>query len=520
MNIDEVAQRYSSLDGFRLADYCTVSLPFWYVAFDAQVLAKKPISLLDEFLLRAIQAEVKTIADLGAFLGVGEKITIRRLGRLHSAGYIRVLPSQPGCYGLTVTGVTALHEAAGIQPKEQKIIVAYDGVSQRIIRRELSNAEVLSPQQIKARGLWEIPAFPENRPPPEDVFNQLDLNRDLPDHLRTKWDIHHVLTARKSDQLRRRGYEAYMLIYRSETDSDQVAARFFNQHGRSMPEIDRAFLQHDGAKRLKIAKALGEHRASLQHELAEDKPYQLVARFVADHPVDEAKLARESSTTAQIRAELAEKEQELRREQKEALLPQSQIEQLRADVARLTQEKATLERVRQPGARRIGPQEHPRLLKQAIAEARRRLVLVSPWINDGVMAQHLLGLEKLVERKTELFIGYGISEHAEDDPKAGKDQDTLIFFQRLKSRFPRLVHFVRLGDTHAKVLIKDDDFVVVGSFNWMSFRGTDRGYRPREEQSLLCTERAVIDDTFNHYLQRFAQHDRHLEARLSPKPPV
>jgi hypothetical protein len=518
MNVEQVAQRYSSLDGFRLADYCTVALPFWFVAYEAQVLAEKPIPLLDEFLLRALRAHVNTVTDLGAFLGVGEKITIRRLGRLHAAGYIKVVPAQfgaPCTYALTVTGETSLRDAASIQPKEQKIVVAYDGVAQRIIPRELENSEVLSPQEIKKRGWWEIPAFPENRPPPEDVFNQLDLNHDLPADLREKWDIHHILSARKSGQLHRRAREAYMLIYRSETDPEQVAARFFNQHGRPMSEIDRAFLQHEGAKRLKIAQALHEHRESLQKELAQDESYQLVARFAASHPADEVKAVAQLSTAARLGAELSDKEQELRREQKDPVAPQAEIDQLRADVSRLKQEKITLESVRLPGVRRIGPQEHPRLLKQAIAEARQRLVLVSPWINDGVMAQHLRGLEDLVQRKTELFIGYGISERPEDDPKAGKDEATIEFFQRLKSRFPRQVHFVRLGDTHAKVLIKDSDFVVVGSFNWMSFRGTDRGFRPREEQSLFCSETAVIEDTFTHYLRRFATYDKYLAARVS-----
>ena len=30
---------------------------------------------------------------------------------------------------------------------------------------------------------------------------------------------------------------------------------------------------------------------------------------------------------------------------------------------------------------------------------------------------------------------------------------------------------MRLGDTHAKILIKDDDWLVITSFNWLSFRG-------------------------------------------------
>ena len=154
MNIEDIAQRYSRLDGFHLADYCTVALPFWFVAYEAQVLAEKPIALVDEFLLRTIQAHVDTVSDLAAFLGIGEKITIRRLGGLHSGGHIQVLPAKANtqaAYELTRKGDAALRDLASIQPKEKRIVVAYDGVSQRIIPRQLENHEILTHHQISAR---------------------------------------------------------------------------------------------------------------------------------------------------------------------------------------------------------------------------------------------------------------------------------------------------------------------------------------------------------------------------------
>jgi hypothetical protein len=519
MTIEDIAQRYSRLDGFQLVDYCPVALPFWFVAYEAQVLAEKPLPLVDEFLLRGIQAEVDSVSDLAAFLGIGEKFTIRRLGGLHSIGYIRFKPakdSAPASYVLTQTGVIALRDAASIQPKEKTIVVSYDGVSQRIIPRQLENYEVLTHHQIKTRGLLEIPALPENRPPAEDLLNRLDLNRDIPEELRTAWEINHILAARKSGQLHRRAREAYMLVYRSDTDTDQVAARFFSQQGRPMPEIDRAFLQHEGVHKLKIAQALREHRESLQKELAQDDAYQLVVKFASDDPAEEAKAADQLAAAARIGAELAEKEQELRREQKAPLVSAEQIAQMRAEIAQLKQDKQALERARISGSRRLGPHEHAPLLQKAIAQAKRRLVIVSPWMNDGVMAKHQLGLEALLARKVELFVGYGMTERPEDDNQAGKDRDTLAFLMRLKSRYPRLIHVVRLGDTHAKVLIKDDDFLVIGSFNWMSFGGENWGRGIREELSYYVKEPASIEETFTYYLKRFAAYDKHLAARVPP----
>lgn len=49
------------------------------------------------------------------------------------------------------------------------------------------------------------------------------------------------------------------------------------------------------------------------------------------------------------------------------------------------------------------------------------------------------------------------------------------------------MHVVKLGDTHAKVLISDSSWAIVTSFNWLSFKGSrklefrdERYHLPRE----------------------------------------
>jgi hypothetical protein len=127
-------------------------------------------------------------------------------------------------------------------------------------------------------------------------------------------------------------------------------------------------------------------------------------------------------------------------------------------------------------------------------------------------------LESLLARKAELFIGYGICEDPDDDPKAGKDEYTQQFFRDMQRKYPNQFFLVRLGDTHAKILIKDYDFLVIGSFNWMSFSGRDHGDRFREEISYLITERAQIEEGFEHYLNRFSTFYPQLAGRMRTEP--
>ena len=61
----------------------------------------------------------------------------------------------------------------------------------------------------------------------------------------------------------------------------------------------------------------------------------------------------------------------------------------------------------------------------------------------------------------------------------------------------------RLGDTHAKVLIKDSDFFVITSFNWLSFRG-DPSKPFREEWGTMVRDPTLVDDFYSEIVKRFS----------------
>ena len=61
---------------------------------------------------------------------------------------------------------------------------------------------------------------------------------------------------------------------------------------------------------------------------------------------------------------------------------------------------------------------------------------------------------------------------------------------------------MRLGDTHAKVLIKDTDWFVTTSFNWLSFKGDPRRTF-REEWGTQVGIRSIVASYATEVLQRF-----------------
>ncbi|TPL57343.1 phospholipase D-like domain-containing protein [Mesorhizobium sp. B2-4-3] len=117
-----------------------------------------------------------------------------------------------------------------------------------------------------------------------------------------------------------------------------------------------------------------------------------------------------------------------------------------------------------PGVKMVPVYDHPPLLREALESAVRRVIIVSPWITDSVVDKTFL--HRLSHRLTEgvrVHIGYGLGPE-ERIPEAIKQLEKLA---ATHSNF----QFVRLGDTHAKILIKDDEWLVTTSFNWLSFRG-------------------------------------------------
>ncbi|KRF28947.1 hypothetical protein ASG91_04770 [Phycicoccus sp. Soil802] len=136
----------------------------------------------------------------------------------------------------------------------------------------------------------------------------------------------------------------------------------------------------------------------------------------------------------------------------------------------------------------MGVFEHPALLDRALETAERRLLLIAPWIRRAVVTTDFLSkLERRLKAGVQVTIAHG---YGDDD--RGSDDDAIRRLGNLASRFENF-SFVRLPNTHAKVLIFDDVWVST-SFNWLSFRGDpDRTYR-MEEGTLVAIPKRVDEE--------------------------
>ncbi|MBI3723616.1 hypothetical protein HY251_06640 [bacterium] len=144
----------------------------------------------------------------------------------------------------------------------------------------------------------------------------------------------------------------------------------------------------------------------------------------------------------------------------------------------------------------LGTSEHREALRDAIFDARRELIVVSPWLRTAAVDPELVGwFRTALDRRRDLrvTIGYGI----ERDPKKGRDpaardqEEALRRLQAVGDRARGRLRVVEIGNTHEKLVVCDDRYVIITSFNFLSFNPRP-GKGIRREMGHRITDQAVV----------------------------
>jgi predicted transcriptional regulator len=488
VTIEDVVKRHEfARPELRLVGYEEVGLPFYRVKIRAFTLEHKPIAAIDEFVLKCLHSGLVAPADIAEFLGLPANVVESSLSNLVRSEDVQ-LGAQPDgrrhVWKLTAKGRTTLEEAEQITPQQGTFEVDYDGLLRKVVnyKKEASFA----PRELKDAGLLEIPAHPV-RPPEMTDLSHEDVAREVAnDTGRFKRQLVSIVTIEKRFRYFR---QSVALVYRSESEGRVEVA--FAINGRLSAEHETAFAKADGPRRVgmdapppAITPAnLGVGDEAAAHEIAAALPaparHRELRLAVAEAEADVIS-AREA-----VNAAPANRQQQAR--------------------GQMTDSETKLERAREAieslSATYLQVFDHPPRLEEALAEARERLLIISPWIGACVVNDEFVRkLAKLSDRGVKIFIGYGIGDD-ERRPRGPRDVEA----EKKLNEAGKIINNLnvkRLGDTHAKVLAYDRRWVILTSFNWLSFKGSrEKGYR--DEQGVLLRTPTMIDRKFAELLQRF-----------------
>jgi hypothetical protein len=132
--------------------------------------------------------------------------------------------------------------------------------------------------------------------------------------------------------------------------------------------------------------------------------------------------------------------------------------------------------------------EHKALIKDALMTAELAVYIESPWSRRATM-EYIPAMDFFLRKKgTKLFISYGIDSRSQNAPHP----ETFAEIEKLKVKYPNRIVMISLPDhfkskfpnrngSHRKLLIKDFDYYIKGSYNWLSYGGNETANYAVEE---------------------------------------
>jgi len=126
---------------------------------------------------------------------------------------------------------------------------------------------------------------------------------------------------------------------------------------------------------------------------------------------------------------------------------------------------------------------------QALKTVKSKILIESPWIKRATL-KYINSIEKALKKGVKIVILYGIESN--DEHHYG----TMEKLRNLKSKYQKnfyLIHLpshfeekqnYKMTGTHRKLIIKDNDYYIQGSFNFLSFN-KEKGQKIANEESIL-----------------------------------
>lgn len=128
----------------------------------------------------------------------------------------------------------------------------------------------------------------------------------------------------------------------------------------------------------------------------------------------------------------------------------------------------------QPGSVLVYDCDHLRVFREALEQAEDELIIVTPWIRGSESKRFVNNVVSALERGVKVIVIYGKQDKvsAENDSNDVSTEKILreLFSQYTDSCLSRLgqdIHIESDG-TNEKILVCDNKFAVVGSWNWLS----------------------------------------------------
>ncbi len=396
-------------EGWSLVDCRAMTWPFYKVEVSYRYSEDVSLPIVEEFVLKAIDTGyIQSVNCLGQFLGLESAIIDSVLADLHQKSIVELTP----CLSLSEKGKLLLEKQVRRVFKEGEKKLYMDGVSgkcQSFYIRNSKNRE----GAIKPAIIYPRPETLEEHYRTlyefirEEIEEKQPINKDMNNEQSKNVHLDEIIGFKGSAQ--RLYVDRLVLFYKCE-DSDE----------------GKFLVLTDGQKDV-------EATSVLEERMKEGK-----SGFDIKKKANEQQLSVSKDSTGQ---------------------PQRKIMNW-SDIKKC------------PETTVIEMQDHPVILKLALQGATSHIIINSPWIRDDVVDNEFKqNLESALCRGVNILIVYGMATNNKHQNKPDISKKAKDFFERLKKSYDKGFCLQKSEGNHAKVLICDEKFMVISSYNWLSFPG-------------------------------------------------
>ncbi len=462
MTIDELAKlKANSVPNSTLVKYYEAGIPQWHMEAILTMLKPKKLSVLQEFILKFILSGINDVSDICNFLGVNKTAVNNAVAVLQKNNLIMV-DIFYSKLKLTDKGEKALKEAATIIPEDIEYVLYVDGLLGNIY---LDTRKLYTSKELRSFEIKPINTTVEKPTLDSLVYEEVKraINLFKKNHAyeqdKLEGDLQEISHVAKT-------YVEYkkvsVLVFMNK--SEDIEFQVFDGTTRNDDYSIALQKQYNNNSRVLDFDSNFISEAEENNSLISVLPQEII-ESAKSFSYKDSTLEREiSNLTTQLDA-IKKNEDDNDEQQKESAT--ERIRFLEKKIDEMKNERKGADRI-------LSTYDHRPLLLDALDNALNMVVIVSPWIKSGGLNNEILErIDRALQRSTRVIIGYGISEK--------EDSDRWIL-QRLtdiqKKKYGDKLLLVKLSNTHEKVLIKDNEYMVITSFNWLSFKGDpNKGFR-------------------------------------------
>lgn len=484
--IERLAEKYAdSVPDYNLVKYDYVAFPLYKILLSVTIQQRKDIGVIEEFVLKLLDANVSQVDNMARCLGLDESLINESLANLVSNDLVFLIT---GKYKISDKGRECLRVSKMLEPEEMIYTFLLDGLTGEYLPERVT---------MKAKDVKQHQLHPLNKAINEPQVENLDfqeLSRLLKKQQKETMDKNYFGDLISINSIQK-CYTEYkkrcMLVYAHKDNPEIIDIKIFEGYDRVAdyePILIR--MENEGIRQIPTDKAF----------VFDNNNSQLTTAIVPREVLESARENRkknaqyknlEESLTRRIDDQQSRLEDHVYSSQEEKISATHEIKDLKKQLEGLKKQQASNNQL-------LETYNHRPLLENSLKEAKSVVVIVSPWIRFGAFDNDLQNLIKnALKRNVRIIIGYGISEEDIENDKAEK---ILKEIQQQRSTGKYLT-LIKLGNTHEKVLLVDGRYVVITSFNWLSFKGDPkRGFR--QETGIYTEDEGTINSTIESLQQR------------------